>query len=235
VIKPVQTRFLEFGIEDYRESNTRHLLTSKNWSGLLIDGSNENVTALRCDAISYKHDLTSVCSFVTRDNINQLIGQAGFDGPLGILSVDIDGVDYWVLEQIKNEADIVVVEYNDLLGPNAVSVPYDPAFVRLSKHWSGMYWGASLAAFEFLLKNRNMHLVGTNRAGTNAFFVHDKHIKKVSTLLTEVKAWPCVMREVRRQDGSLAFKTYAESADLIAGLPLIDVTTGVEIQFSQAT
>jgi hypothetical protein len=235
LVKPDHRRFVEFGIEDYRESNTRHLLMSKNWSGLVIDGSDENILALRRDAISYKHDLTSVCSFVTKENINQLIIEGGFEGPLGILSVDIDGVDYWVLEQIKNEADIVVVEYNDLLGPSAVSVPYDPKFVRLEKHWSGMYWGASLAAFDFLLKRRNMHFVGTNRAGTNAFYVHDRHVKKVSSMLATTKAWPCVMREVRLQNGSLAFKTYAESAELIVGMPLIEVTSGAELRFGQAS
>jgi hypothetical protein len=232
VVKPEHRRFVEFGIEDYRESNTRHLLMSQNWSGLVIDGSPENIAALRRDTVSYKHDLTSVCSFVTKDNINQLISQGGFEGPLGILSVDIDGVDYWVLEQIKNEADIIVLEYNDLLGPNAVSVPYDPTFVRLKKHWSGMYWGASLAAFDFLLKRRNMQFVGTNRAGTNAFFVHDRHVNKVSSMLEAIKTWPCVMREARQQDGSLAYKTYAESASQINGLPLVDVKTGTEVLFS---
>jgi hypothetical protein len=233
IIQPKSQRFVEFGVEDYRESNTRYLLMTRNWSGMIIDGSPQNIQSVKQDAIAYKHDLTAVCSFVTRENIAGLLRQNGFSGDLGVLSVDIDGVDYWVLDAISNQADIIVLEYNSAFGSACVSVPYDPAFARLEKHWAGIYWGASLPAFDHLLKSRGYAFVGSNRAGTNAFFVKQAHFAKIKKLLGEIKDWPCIMREARKQDGSLAYKTYAECWSDIADLDVVDVRTGKRMKVSQ--
>ena len=35
--------FVEFGVENYQESNTRFLLFNDNWSGLVIDSSRQNI------------------------------------------------------------------------------------------------------------------------------------------------------------------------------------------------
>jgi hypothetical protein len=226
VIGPMHETFIEFGVEDYREANTRYLIMSRNWSGLVIDGSQQNINAIRADAISYKYDLQSVCSFITKDNIGKLVSDYCFGAQIGILSIDIDGVDYWVLENIKTPAAIVVVEYNDVFGDAPVSVPYDASFVRLEKHWSGMYWGASLTAFRHLLEARDYVFVGTNRVGTNAFFILNSHWDDIAKRMKQVKAWPCKMREVRNSDGSLARKTYRESRDQISHLPVVNVKTG---------
>jgi hypothetical protein len=218
--------FVEFGVEDFREANCRYLLMSRNWSGLIIDGGQSNVDAIKKDAISYKHDLQSVCSFITKENIVSLLTNAGYSSKLGVLSVDIDGVDYWVLEQIKNPCDIIVVEYNAVFGDALVSVPYDPAFVRLEKHWSGTYWGASLAAFRFLLEPRGYTYVGTNSVGTNAFFVANEHAAETMARMDQVKTWPCKMREARLESGALAYKTYSEMRGEINHLPVVNVKTG---------
>lgn len=226
VIQPAATTFVEFGVEDYRESNTRFLLMSRYWSGLIIDGSDANIASVRSDDIAYKYDLQARTAFIDRDNIAGLISSAGYQGDLGILSVDIDGVDYWVLEKIPQKAAIVIVEYNQALGEAPLSVPYDPSFVRLSKHYSGMYWGASLSAFRHLLEAKGYEFIGTNKAGTNAFFVDSAFTGKLDAKLARRHEWPCRMREVRSRDGSLAFKTYAESLGLLKGLPAVNVTTG---------
>lgn len=111
--------------------------------------------------------------------------------------------------------------------------PYDPAFVRLQKDPSGMYWGASLDAFRHLLEGRGYVFAGTNRAGTNAFFVAQEHGGIVSAGLAEIRTWPCRMREVRNTDGSLALKTYRESASRIGALPVVDVTSGKTLKLEE--
>lgn len=226
--------FVEFGVEDYREANTRYLLISQNWSGAIIDGSQENVDAVKGDDISYKHDLTAVCAFITRDNINELIASTNLGPQLGLLSVDIDGVDYWVLERINAKADLVVVEYNDFFGGRAVTVPYDPSFVRLAKHPTGIYWGASLACFSHLLEPKGYTFVGSNRAGTNAFFVANEHLDLIQKRLKNFHAYPCKMREARTMDGALSYKKYDELADLVADLPLYDVEKEETITVQEA-
>ena len=221
--------FVEFGVEHFREANCRYLLMTRNWRGLVIDGSIDNINEIKGSTIAWKYDLQAIPAFITKDNIEGLISGAGFGSRIGVLSVDIDGVDYWILEKIKVVADIVIVEYNDLFSGHAVSVPYSEDFDRLKKHPSGMYWGASLDAFKWLLESRGYTFVGSNRAGTNAFFVANEHRGVMSESLGEFLAWPCRMREVRNDDGSLALKTYRESAFRIENLPLVDVVTGDEI------
>lgn len=93
-------RFIEFGVDRYVEANTRFLLLNRNWKGLVIDASPTNVAAIHDDPIYYSYGLTAVCSFVTRENINRLFLGAGFGGDIGVLSIDIDGNDYWVWEAI---------------------------------------------------------------------------------------------------------------------------------------
>lgn len=218
--------FVEFGTQDYRESNTRYLLTNRNWRGLLIDGDKKNLDAVFQDGLGVRHDLQLSASFITAENIQTLIDAAGFGDHLGLLSVDIDGVDYWVLEAITATADIVVVEYNDVFGDMPVSVPYSPDFRREKAHWSNIYWGASLAAFQHLLGARGYMFVGSNRAGSNAFFVSAAHASKVAELVDNVRAWPCRFRETRHQDGRPAYRRYDEMSDVIGDLPLVRVDTG---------
>jgi len=65
-----------------------------------MDGSEANMRALQASKLYYAYDLTAVAEFVTKENINQLISKYGFSGDLGILSIDIDGNDYWVWESL---------------------------------------------------------------------------------------------------------------------------------------
>jgi len=87
--------FIEFGVEDYFESNTRFLLQKDNWSGLVIDGSNHNINKLKKNPLYWKHDLKALNAFITQENINQLLfeGTTDCEG-VDILHIDIDGNDY---------------------------------------------------------------------------------------------------------------------------------------------
>jgi len=171
---PIENKtFVEFGVQDYLESNTRFLVVKDNWSGLVIDGSAENIGKIRGSELYWRHPIRAECAFITRDNINDIIRSAGITGDIGLLSVDIDGNDYWVWQEIDViQPRIVVAEYNARFGvERAVSVPYDPQFIRERAHSSMIYYGASLAALAQLGEVKGYALVGCNSAGNNAFFV----------------------------------------------------------------
>jgi len=102
-------KFVEFGVEDYQESNTRFLLTNNYWDGLIIDSSRKNIQAIKEDNISYASNLEAVCSFITKDNINDLLIKNQMVGDIGLLSIDIDGNDYWIWEEINAVKPIIVV------------------------------------------------------------------------------------------------------------------------------
>jgi hypothetical protein len=221
-----RSMFVEFGVENYLESNTRFLLVHDNWSGLIIDGSEENITFVRQDPIYWRHNLKAECAFVTRENINALLAKNGVSGEIGLLSVDIDGNDYWVWEAIDGVSPaITVVEYNARFGPHdAVTVPYDPSFVRGTAHHSMLYYGASLAALEKLGRRKGYALVGCNSAGNNAFFVRRDLLPSSLRELSAAEAFRSnQFREMRAADGSLTFESPDTGQVVPASLPLVRI------------
>lgn len=228
--------FIEFGVENYRESNTRFLLQHRNWRGLVIDGSDDNIDFIRRDPVSWRHDLTAIASFITRQNINSIISDASFGGELGILSIDIDGVDYWVWEAIDCvNPQIVIVEYNSAFGDIfPLTVPYTPDFVRIDAHRSNLYYGLSIRAATHLAGKRGYTLVGTNRMGSNAFFVRDDRVGEILKRLDVVQDRPSRFRESRGTDGRLNFTPPARRTGILADLPVVDVSTMAELRLGQA-
>lgn len=227
-LAPEHSTFIEFGVESYVEANTRWLLEYRNWRGLVIDGSESHIRSIRDSALSWRHSLTAVQSFVNRDNIDSLISTNGFAGPLGILSIDIDGVDYWVWERITCvDPLIVIVEYNSLFGPDrCVTVPYREDFIRHSAHHSCIYYGASLAALVALGERKGYAFVGSNTAGNNAFFVKRTHLVPPLRALTAREGYvKKSFREARNPDGTLAFMTFEEEARIALAQPLVDVSS----------
>jgi hypothetical protein len=219
--------FVEFGVQDYSEANTRFLLLHRNWSGLILDGDPTNIDAVRRSDLYWRHNLKAECAFITRENINALIADAGLHGDIGLLSIDIDGNDYWVWQAIDVVSPrIVVAEYNARFGPTrAVTVPYDPAFTRARAHYSMIYYGASLRALELLGQRKGYVLVGCNSAGNNAFFVRQDCLPAGMPALAAEQAFVAAsFREARNQRGELAFLTHDEERTLLDTLPLTEVS-----------
>lgn len=224
----IDRSFIEFGVENYTEANTRFLLQNRGWRGLIIDGNPDHMARVRAEQISWMHDIVAVASFVTAENIDDLIRSNGFGGELGILSVDIDGNDYWVLSAIKSvNPAILIVEFNGVFGDlHAITVPYDAAFERLKAHHSGQYFGASLAAVVRLAGEKGYRFLGTNSNGVNAFFVRDDLAAPVLASIGEVRSWPARHRDSRDANGVLTHVRGIAKAGLIKHLPVVEVASG---------
>lgn len=227
-IPGVDPSFIEFGVEDYRESNTRFLLVNNNWRGLILDAAGSQLDTVRRSKTYWQHSLTAVTAFITRENINDLIQSAGFAGDIGLLSVDIDGNDYWVWKAIDCvRPAIVVAEYNAILGcDHPLTIPYDPAFDRTRAHFSHVYYGASLSALHALGEEKGYALVASNSAGNNAFFVRRDLLGTLKALRPADVFVKPRFREARNPDGSLGFLDLKAARDLIADMPLVNVSTG---------
>lgn len=225
-------RFVEFGVENFTEANCRFLLQNRNWKGLVLDGSEDHMAGLRRERLYWMYDLTAKAAFVTAENINGLIAEAGFAGPLGLLSIDIDGNDYWVWNAIDVvDPAIVVCEYNPILGDRrAITVPYDPKFTRFAGHHCGLYFGASIAALKYLAERKGYAFVGTNSNGINAFFVKTSLASSVLERLGEVRAYCSRHRDSRDEHARLSFTGGRARFDLIRDCPVVDVTTGVTLR-----
>lgn len=226
--------FVEFGVENYTEANTRFLLMHRNWRGLIMDGSADNIATVRARNDHWKYDLTALHAFVTRDNINDLITGAGFGGEIGLLSVDIDGNDYWVWEAATSVNPwIVIVEYNAVLGDlKPLSIPYDTGFTRMAAHHSGLYWGASFAAFDHLAARKGYVLAGGNRAGNNLFYVRKDVMAHLAPRIADTRARPSLYAEARDQAGELTLTRGPARRDLINAMPVTDVASGTTAPLS---
>jgi len=224
----IPERFIEFGVESYTESNTRFLLRNRNWRGMVIDGSAENIDRIRADEISWQHDLTAVASFITAENIESLIADAGFAGELGILSVDIDGNDYWVWQAIGNASPwLVIAEYNAVFGDlHPLSVPYRPDFARTRADSSNLYFGASAKALQHLAASKGYACLGSNRAGNNLFFAREDIAAGMVSRIDDPRPRPSRFRESRDAHGQLSHLGGMARTEGIGALPVVDVVSG---------
>ena len=217
--------FLEIGTQDYKESNTRFLLINKNWDGFLIEGNDKEVKKIKSQRIYWKHQLKVKNEFITKENINNVIKKLNVPKKLGLLSLDIDGVDYWILKKLSIlEPSIVICEYNSLYGLNkSITVPYKKDFDRSKEHYSNLYYGASIKAFIDLMKTKKYFLLGTNTAGNNAFFMRNNFLKEVNKIIEEKKIFTSKFRESRNKNGNLTFLSKKESLLLIQNQFFIDL------------
>jgi len=225
-------RFIEFGVENYREANTRFLLRNRNWKGLVLDCNWNDIEYIRHDELYWRHNLTACHAFINRDNINSLLQDNGFAGKIGILSIDIDGNDYWVWEAIEAvDPDIVIIEYNAVFGDlYPVTIHYNESFQRISAHYSNLYWGAGIKALAELGARKGYALIGSNSNGNNAFFVRRDLFDCIGHLIKNKDARPSMYRESRDADNNLTYIGGLQRFELIKKLPVLRTDTGETVQ-----
>lgn len=227
---PIANRtFIEFGVEDFAESNCRFLMVNNNWRGFVIDGSERWIATLRRHGWFWKSDLRTKCAFVTRENLNEVLQESGFDRDLGLLSIDVDGIDYWLLQAVTAYSPrILIVEYNSLFGAErAITVPYSENFSRREAHYSDLYFGASLGALTHAASQLGYALVGTESAGVNAFFVRNDLLSTEVRAVSVAEAFqPSNLRQSRNREGKLDFLTLEQREAVIRGMPVVNVLSG---------
>ncbi len=205
--------FVEFGCGDGMENNTYALLF-QDWTGLWIDGSPRNIRKIR-DGLPQtiaSGQLAVVESFITRDNIDKLIAAHIKTREIDLLSVDIDGNDYFVWDAINCiEPRVLVMEYNAKFAPPIrYCMAYDP-----EHGWDYTdHGGVSLKFIEEKASAKGYALVGCSLSGANAFFVRkelaagkfeepftaEKHYEPARAHLAKIKSGhPTVFKTLERR------------------------------------
>lgn len=207
LIPPVNRTCVEICAGTGRECNVANLIINHGWWGHLFDGNERNVKSgkdfFARHRDTFLHPPRFTKAWVTAENVNELIAQSGARGPIDLLSLDIDGVDYWVWKAITViDPQVVVCETHNPIPPDkALTVPYDPKFVFESPYFRG----ASLAAMCKLGREKGYRLIGAHRFGFNAFFMKagvgeaffpevDVHscVQDPYSRITRDEAWPLV-------------------------------------------
>ena len=171
-------KVVEICAGDGVECNAANLIVNHGWQGLLFDGDASNVARgqafyaqVRTTCVSPP---TFVQAWIVAETVDGLVAQHGVRGPVDLLSLDVDGNDYWILKALVGiEPNVIVVEFSALCGPErSMTMSYRPDY-RLDFSKQPYRCGASLAAFVKLLEPRGYRLVGVQSLGFNAFFVRN--------------------------------------------------------------
>jgi len=225
---------IEIGAGNFIECNSRFLAESRNANIIAVDGRNDLKENVETSSVFWKSQIIPLVDWVTPDKINSIIllGEEKF-GKIDIFSIDLDGNDYWIIKEANlTKIDVVVLEYNPIFGAiKEVSVPRDDEFDRYKKHFTGLYYGASLRAYIKLLINKGFIFIGTNRVGNNAFFVKNNllHNFKIAIPSDLDKYVDWRIRESREESGRLSFLSGKDRLEVIKELPLIELTTQSEV------
>jgi hypothetical protein len=167
----VNRRFAELGC-GVNGGNSGFLAYELGWSGLMVDGDENCVATCRVEFPRDRVEVTQ--AWITREGIDELLEGHGIVGEIDLLSIDIDGNDYWIWDAMTVASPrVVVIEYNAGFGPErSVAVPYQADFDRKKIHRA--YYGASLQALTRLAARKGYRLVAVEPRGVNAFFLrHD--------------------------------------------------------------
>jgi hypothetical protein len=164
--------FVEFGVGNGLENNSAYLLV-KGWQGYWIEGSERFCKSIRqsFEDLLANQQLTLKNTFITAANIEDLFREGNVPTELDLLSIDIDGNDYWVWQAITNyRPRVVILEYNAIYPPESSWVmQYNP-----SHQWKyNSHMGSSLKALEKLGDQKGYKLVACSFSGVNAFFVRE--------------------------------------------------------------
>ncbi|TNE52963.1 MAG: hypothetical protein EP338_13025 [Bacteroidetes bacterium] len=166
--------FVEFGSDDGVNSNSANLYFHFGWKGLFIDGNARAIERGRAFFKKRPHPHfippTFIHDRITSENINELISKGGLKDEIGLLSIDLDGNDYWVWKAINViSPQVVIIETQIGFGLNDLIAPYDPNYVFPGKH--PLYHGASVVAMNKLAQQKGYRLVGANQRGFNLIFL----------------------------------------------------------------
>jgi hypothetical protein len=228
-------KFIEIGTQSYRESNTRFLYQNTTGYGVLVDSDpklTERVMRV-LGSYYYKGEIIPISLFVNRDNVLEVYDKGSKYGSVDLLSLDIDGVDYWIVEVLPESfAKVAILEFNPYFGHNLnITIPYKPDFDRAKYHYTNLAFGASLKAMVDIMKTKKMTFVGTNTNNNNAFFVSDNYINNLSLDLDEVslsKSTENYSRESRDRHGNLSFLGGYSRIEAIRDVEVINLNVGTK-------
>lgn len=176
VIGTSSRRVVEICAGDGIECNAANLIINHGWQGLLFDGDADQVARgqefYRTAPNTRMSPPSFINAWITAETIDALVIKHGFSGEVDLLSLDLDGNDYWILKALTSvQRNVIVLEFNAGCGPvRSVSMSYREDY-RLNLQQMPYRCGASLAAFTKLTKARGYRLVGVQSLGFNAFFV----------------------------------------------------------------
>ncbi len=233
-LKIEKPKFIEIGVGDYTESNTRFIFDRCSPKGAIIDCIDNFEERVKKKINLWRGELKIINNFVNSENINEIMKDTDCTTDLDIFSLDIDGIDYWILEKLpKDFSKIAVIEFNPIFGSSLkVSVPNKNNFERKKYHYSNLCFGMSLQAAIKIMDDKNFYFVGTNLLRNNAFFISKNYDKekyfnnlKINNIENSVDA---NFTESRDVDGNLNYLNHQKRINEILDCEVVDLSNNLK-------
>ncbi len=233
-------KMVEFGVGVFDECNSRFTAEFRNASVYMVDLNDDLTSNVFKMEINWKNQLFPVIDLITPDNaLNHLKTAKTLMGGVDVVSLDIDGNDYWVLKALElEEVSIVICEYNPVYGGEIMcTIVRDDKFNRAQAHHSLLHYGMSLKAAISLMDNKGFTFVGSNRVGNNAFFLKKDFIYLMNFTLPNINNlddfvdWR--VRESRDLDGNLNYLGLKDARKAIANCLVFNIESASTIKVSQ--
>ena len=232
MLKIIKPNFIEIGVGTYVEANTRFIYDRFYPKGIIIDVEKNLSSKVFSNINSWKGDLRVIEEKVSTKNINKIISK-NCDFNVDIFSLDIDSIDYWIIDKLKpNISKIFVAEYNPVFGSSLeVTVPNLENFDRSKYHYSHLCYGMSLKALINLMSKKNYYFIGSNSLKNNAFFVSNdfpmnQYFKKLELESLDYYVDSNV-RESRDITGNLNYLSGEKKLNEILDCEVVDISDDI--------
>jgi len=230
-------KFVEIGTQDYSESNTRYIFETRQCEGLIIDPFPDLEKKINSFLRIWKNKLSIHNEFINAENINKVLKNYSFEKNIDVFSIDIDGIDYWVLNSLPSKiSKIFIVEYNPFFGAKKeISVPNIKNFERLKYDPTGFCFGASLKAIIKLMEQKGYVFVGTNRLNVNSFFVLKELIGKINIQLPDLNNLDEFTDSKINiiNTGEKKFKSISDIKENVKNLEVVDLKMNQQIKLNE--
>ena len=223
-------KFIEIGVGTYKECNTRFLFERTGPEGLVIDYIKDLEKNVKKNIRFWKGDLTIVNELINTENIINILEQNNFHKEIDLFSLDIDGIDYWILDKLpENFSKICIIEYNSIIGGELeITVPNEINFTRKEYHFSHLCYGMSLNALIRKMNEKGFIFVGSNEFNNNAFFIQKKYQSNLNINLPDTnnlkKFTISNIRESRDKNGILNYLRKEDRLKAIENCEVIDLS-----------
>jgi len=223
-------KFVEIGVGDYTEANTRFIFERTSSKGAVIDSICDLENKIKKNLAVWRGELNIINKSVNSKNIIDILQSDDAMRDLDLFSLDIDGIDYWILDKLPNNfSKIAIIEYNPIFGWDMeVSVPNIDNFDRTKYHYSNLCFGMSLKAAIKIMENKNFYFVGSSLFRNNAFFISndfDKNKYFSNLIIGEYEKYiDSNFSESRNKANKLNYLNKKKQIDTIMNCEVIDLS-----------
>lgn len=240
VLNLARPKVLELGAGNFRECNSRFLAEFRSAEVVPVDSREDLVSSISKMSVNWKNHIHPLQVWITPASISTIQTFANEKmGFFNILSIDLDGNDYWVAKEIDySNVEIVVVEYNPIFGhKHAITILEDENFDRTTAHYTWDYYGASLLAWLRFFESHDFSFIGSNLQGTNAFFIKSSNISKLNFPIPNDHALHvnCPTRDSRNLDGKISYRDFTQRKHDICGLEVLDLVKNEKLKLTDQT